>query len=123
MELLVEHPQVATRDCACCLKHLYKEDTGELCRRAGQPIPRTFINPAPCRTSKGCPKGTPENPKTLTVQNIEAYLHYRECCATGHFPDDGMVEYHAGLLAGIEKRKEQADQAELHLLLSLIGRR
>lgn len=56
---------------------------------------RTFIEPPPCRTAKGCPEETPEKPNMLTQQNVKACLHCQACRAVGRFADD---------------RKEQDDQ-------------
>lgn len=59
----------------------------------------------PCRTSKGCPKGTPENSKALTPDNEQCYQHYCECKAVGQFPDDPIVRRNA---AAIEEVLDQS---------------
>lgn len=55
-----------------------------------------------CQHADGCPKGTPEQPKSLTLRNQSIYTHYRECRAVGHFPDDEWVRFHAVIIRDIE---------------------
>lgn len=66
----------------------------------------------PCRTSVGCPKGTPEKSKELTQENKRVYEHYLECKATGNFPDDPLVRRHASIIMQTEKEAEQAKQTQ-----------
>jgi hypothetical protein len=56
---------------------------------------------APCRNEKGCPKGTPEKPKTLHPINQQAHQHYQECRAVGRFPDDPIVLRNASIIREI----------------------
>lgn len=63
--------------------------------RGGQPILRGKQGTPPCRTRRGCPKGTPESPKSLSPRNVAAYLHYLECAAAMQFPDDAIVRRNA----------------------------
>ena len=89
------------------MKFQYDEDTGLAVKdeRGGAIGDGEFLfrrGPAPCRLPKGCPKGTPEKPKTLSAKNRKAYQHYQACKATGNFPDDAMVSQNAGLIAALE---------------------
>src|SRR3954464_6059038 len=95
---------------------MFDEDTGLIqFGRDGQPETRlkqlgpSFL--APCQDpNRGCPKGTPENPRSLCPENVEAYEHYLECRAIGSFPDDPIVHRNAALIRAVEddiaKRKE-----------------
>lgn len=101
------------RSCAHCQDNLYDEETGKPVLRRGQPVNRPSVTPPPCRTSKGCPKGTPEAPRTLNERNTQAYAHYLECKATGNFPDDPIVKYNAAIIAAIEQRDERHRQESM----------
>lgn len=62
-----------------------------------------------CKTEKGCPKGTPQNQRTLHPINKRAYEHYLECKATGYFPDDPLVKQNARII-----REAEDDFARYH---------
>jgi hypothetical protein len=51
---------------------------------------------------------------TLSDINRDAYRHYRECRATGNFPDDPIVRRNAALI------REQEDQASHHDAVRLL---
>jgi hypothetical protein len=106
--LLLTSPRIAARSCESCLRWQYDEGTGEVAMRAGRKLPRR--GPTPCRTPTGCPKGTPEAPKTLTLKNLMAYRHYQQCKATGQFPDDPIVRHNAGIIRQIEDAVERAER-------------
>lgn len=114
VKLLLLHPQVASRDCSHCSRWLYDEETGEVTKRGGQPVERPGGSHPPCRyRGVGCPKGTPENSKALSQKNMAAYVHYKECQATGMFPDDPIVKRNAGVIRIVEdsiadQRREMA---------------
>lgn len=125
MLLLKRYPQVARRDCQKCHEWLYNEKTGAIdTTQDGKPIrrpPKGIVSVPPCRQKEnGCPKGTPENPKTLTRQNQKAYAHYLQCKATGQFPDDPIVKYHAGLIREVEEFIEEARHEHLEKLLEAV---
>ncbi len=87
---------------------MFDEQTGHLERRHGLPELRLLhMGPsflAPCRDkSRGCAKGTPENPRSLWPENERCYQHYLECAVTGSFPDDPMVKRNAAIIREIEK--------------------
>jgi len=83
--LPILHPEVAWRDCDHCQKYEYDGD-GQLALFHGQPLLRE--SQVPCRTTRGCPKGTPEKPNTLTPENRLCYELYERCQLTGKWPDD-----------------------------------
>ena len=71
----------------------------------GQPLPRVKGQLPPCRVAGwGCAKGTPENSRSLTEQNVQAVQHYRECRAVGCFPDDDIVRQTAALIRETEEQ-------------------
>lgn len=108
--LPVLHPAVADRDCVLCQKYQYNEETGQVERRAnGSYRPRA--TPPRCRTKRGCPKGTPENPKTLWPRNRQAYEFYLECRATGNFPADPFVAETARLIADAQEEAREVLKA------------
>lgn len=108
---------MATRDCGHCLQFLYNEETGAVeLNRKGEPTKRHFGCPPPCRTHRGCPKGTPEEPKGLSAKNQQAYLFHKECEAVGQFPDDPIVRQNARIIKAIEDMVAEAKRRELILL-------
>lgn len=122
MQLLALHPKVATRDCQHCLKFFYDESTGKTLpsRKPGPngeevPRERNENEPPPCRNPRdpeGCPKGTPENQKSLNPQNQEVWEHYQRCKAVGRFPEDAIVENNASLIRQIEDQVARLQQNE-----------
>lgn len=122
--LAILHPEVAWRDCDSCQKFLYT-DAGELSiGRDGLPELRARGCFAPCRyTRKGCPKGTPENKRSLSEVNAQCWEHYRECRAVGQFPDDPLVRRHASLIREVEDFcHRQQDRERLAEVLGLLIR-
>lgn len=99
LRLMVRNPELYHRSCADCQLHWYRDD-GTLVRRTpfSEPLRRPAQAPAPCRTDQGCPKGTPEHPRTLHPINVAAWEHYQRCAATGNFPDDGIVGRNAAII-------------------------
>lgn len=119
--LTLRHPEVANRDCGECQKWMY-EDDGKVKLRRGKPMPRR--GPTPCRTKQGCPKGTPENQKSLTRKNQIAWEHYQRCKATGRFPDDPIVARNAAIISAVERaaaEKRLIDGLTLAVLRSRLG--
>jgi len=95
----IAHPELARRDCGDCLEHVYDESTGRPALHLGRPVRRPEGTAPPCRLPQvGCPKGTPEEPRTLTVQNQCAWLFDLECRAVGRYPDDAIVARNAAII-------------------------
>lgn len=132
MWLLLEHPQIAARDCQHCLAWQYDEATGRVQHWPdGRPMKRLTL--APCRFKEkliaekcppdsptmkkaGCPKGTPEESCELSPENRHAYEHYVQCKAVGRFPADEIVERNAGIIRSVEDqhaRKVQREAGEI----------
>lgn len=122
------HPMIAARDCGHCAKYFYDDDP----QSAQFGMPRRKHNgtddlrlrdsscPPPCRTQRGCPNGTPEEPRRLTEQNQQAYDHYKECQAVGVFPDDSIVKRNAAIIRDAEDIAAANKDAEFrHLLLKV----
>lgn len=85
---------------------------------------------APCRDpNRGCPKGTPENQRTLWPENELCYEHYRECRAVGRFPNDSVVRRNAAIIMEVEDTIEKRNDAKSRndlveiLMLSLGAKR
>ena len=117
------HPQVAVRDCNHCKAWQYDEETGEVTKRGGQPVKRPDPSKTPCRLRGiGCPKGTPENPKSLYPKNQHAYQHYLECRAVGQFPDDPLVKKHAAIIHMVEDSVEKQHREITLIHLKAISR-
>ncbi len=72
-----------------------------------------IVCPPMCRRSEGCPKGTPEKPKTMNEANELCYEHYRECKAVGQFPDDPVVRRNAAQIAEVLEMWERYERIEL----------
>lgn len=87
--------------------------------RDGKPLTRlpgeAFL--APCRTEKGCPKGTPEEPKTLWPENELFYEFYKQCKAVGQWPDDPIVRRNAAVIADLEQAIDREREAEFQAML------
>lgn len=121
------HPWIANRDCGLCQKYFFNEDTGTVnVGRDGKPELRADYGegncPPPCRTENGCPKGTPEEPKSLNEHNQECYRHYCECRAVGQFPDDPVVRRNAAVIREIQDEYERTrGRSELKNLIQLIA--
>lgn len=117
------HPEVAGRDCDECQEFAFDETTGKKqFRDAGElfPVLRGGA-PPPCRTGKGCPKGTPEEPRTLSTKNLLAFIHYTECKAVGVFPDDPIVRQNAGIIRSLEDMMDRYRQDNQPLISILKG--
>lgn len=126
MRLLLTAPQVAFRDCDHCQAFVYDEKTGKMQTYGqGKPVPRPKSCPSPCRLPHvGCPKGTPESPKSLNEANWLAYEHYHECRAVGQFPDDPIVRRNARVIRQIEDQREANERQEFYgMLVQLSGLR
>lgn len=121
MILILDHPQVAYRDCAHCQAWMYDEDTGAVLKAPGTglDIARPKGVKTPCETSKGCPKGTPENSNALSPKNWLAYQHYKRCKAVGRFPEDGIVEQNAGIISDAEQSVRDRQQWQLIELMKV----
>jgi hypothetical protein len=127
--LLLTAPTVASRNCEHCQMYVYDETTGrpyENPSRSGKLVVRPKGTHPPCRIAGvGCPKGTPENPRALSRANRAAWRHYRECRATGHFPDDPLVRRNAAIIRDVEDAFERIQWAEFRrsVLSNLTTRR
>ena len=116
--LLMRHSEIVGRDCKVCQKFVFDEDKGTIeFGRDGKPELRLlncgaeFL--APCRDPRrSCPKGTPENPRTLTEDNQLCYEHYLECRAIGQFPDDSVVRQNAAIIREVIDSVERARTVE-----------
>lgn len=91
---------------------MYKRDGETIEERATYDQP-DGSSPCPpmCRRKEGCPKGTPENPNSLSPENERCYEHFRECKAVGQFPDDPIVRRNAAVIQEILDKYER-DQKE-----------
>lgn len=113
------HPEIYYRDCEDCQCYIYNENTGERETFKNQPIPRPKNTPPPCRTYKGCKKGTPENQNTLNEKNRKALRHYQECKATYSFPEDVIVRQNAAIIRKMEDSAKE--QKMLNIISALAG--
>ncbi len=123
MRLRFEHPQLALLPCSECQQFAYDLKTGKPQMYCGKKLPQHKRGP-PCVTEPGsCPKGKPGE-SDLTEQNRRVYEHFRECRATGMFPEDGTVRMHAAILESIFSRAEQDRQSahQAHELARLLIR-
>jgi len=95
---------------------VYDEITGRAYENpphSGRLVPRPPGAVAPCRIAGvGCAKGTPEKQRGLNPANLAAYRHYRECRATGRFPDDAIVRRNAAIIRAQEESHEREAWAD-----------
>lgn len=119
VRLLLEHPEVATRDCEHCQAFHYDEKTGALKTLTGtdHPIPRDPECPPPCMTTVGCPKGSPDAGLELSLKNWRALEHFKQCRAVGRFPEDSIVERNAAIIDDCERA---ADRSQNRLQTELL---
>lgn len=102
---------------------MYDEETGEAKTFHGKPVPRPPNTHPPCRYQDPkkpqgrCPKGTPENQKSLTEKNLLAWQHYLECKAVGDFPDDPIVRSNAGIIRRIEDSLQDQTRRMIEVFL------
>lgn len=105
VRLLRDFPGIAKRSCDDCREWWYREDGSVVLRADKSPVPRPAADILPCRTKSGCPKGTPESPRTLWPSNRMALSHFRQCDATGRFPDDPLVGRNAAIIRSVLSEK------------------
>lgn len=118
MQLILLHPKVAFRKCEHCLVYSYDEETGAVdLGRDDKPRKRLPLLPAPCRDERGCVKGTPEKPRTLSEKNQLAWQHYCECRAVGQFPDDPWVKKNARIIRDVEDGVREVREIEFRQTL------
>lgn len=120
MTLFGLHPEVAYRSCEDCQQWLYDLETGARIKSSGREVPRQPSNPPPCRTRRGCPKGTPEEPRSLSRKNLQAYWHYQQCAAVGSFPDDPIVRQNAAIIRMAERQIDTLGAWELRQAIRLL---
>lgn len=131
MALILDHPEVATRDCGDCRKYVH-DQLGRIVLNAhdGKPRLRILQNPVACDLPRekggGCPKGHYNNPNELTEQNWQAWEHYKRCRAVNRWPDDGIVAENAAAIRAATDAIESRETAKARrvnecLLASLSG--
>lgn len=114
------------QSCADCHKYLYSAPGRVSTRggRAGLPlikVPRPPGSSTPCESCPKIPEGmtpAPESAEELTEQNYRAYLHYLECRAVGHWPDDPIVRRNARIIRLVE---DAYDRQPMQKILSILG--
>jgi hypothetical protein len=108
LQVLLLHPETATRNCGHCREWLYDERTGEVMahRHTGDPMRRGLV-PVPCEGERGCPKGHWSKPLELTPTNLRVYRHYLTCKAVGDFPNDSIVRENAACIRAAEESVER----------------
>lgn len=121
--LIEQNPAIAERDCGHCQLYQYDESKGKVIKDKVTRKPLKRISPPLCR-STGCPKGTPENQKSLSERNRDAYVHYLKCKAVGAFPDDPIVQRNAMLISEtIQSEKDRREQEFRNNLILLATKR
>ena len=119
--MILEHPELASRDCNQCTIFQYDEK-GERVKRRGRDLRRPPGIGPPCRYGK-CDKGTAERQRTLTAYNRVAYQHYLECKATADFPDDPIVKRNAALIRSVEDQHQNGFALKTMLIGMTAGRK
>ena len=92
-------PMIAKRSCDHCQKYWYSDKTGKpiVVNSTGELMLRS--GPTPCRVPDiGCPKGTPEDQRSLSIENKWALSHFRGCDAIGSGPDCEIVKRNARII-------------------------
>lgn len=90
IELEVNNPRLARRDCNHCRDVWYNETTGlPILNSRGEEEKR--FGPTLCQTPVGCARGTPEAPRALNTANKWAWQFDQRCRAVGEWPNDAIV--------------------------------
>jgi hypothetical protein len=122
LRVFLNHPHLPS--CEDCQKWLYELKTGRREEKYGLPVLRPAGVGTPCRQCPKIPEGSPPEPASAVVlspANLRCWNHYRECRATGCWPDDARARENAALIRAEEEQAERASQ--ISVLASLIGLR
>lgn len=107
---------MAARPCDTCTRFVHFDEPGKfgaVVTRGGKPVRRLPTLPPPCHYCPKQPADVPADQRSphtaveLSDKNWQAWQHYRECQATGRFPDDPIVRRNAALIAAAEKVSDQ----------------
>lgn len=94
-------PHLSETSCDSCRAWFWDPITGRNAQRPPvrrpEGAPLLCEIPMPPRVS-ACPKGHYSKPLTFSPKNLQAYRHFRECEATGSFPDDPIVRRNAAII-------------------------
>lgn len=130
---MVFHPEVSCRSCDDCRALIHDDkvkqgsgawEFGAVKLWRGKPVKRPKGVKTPCDIDRSaCPKGHYDKQRTLSPQNVVALLHYRECRASGRFPDDPIVSHNAAIIRAIEDQKDRHDKEAAAMLLKLAAAR
>jgi hypothetical protein len=133
--LQLEAPALAARPCEVCERFMHDDDPkrGWASRptrgRDGKPVPRVKGTVPPCYR---CPKFDPDTPPErrnpragrkaeLSERGRRVLAHYQECRAVGRFPDDPLVQYHAGLVRQVEDAHDRGlTRQQVELLTAVL---
>jgi len=120
--LLERWPEVAAVDCLVCQK-IQHDDNWRPIMQAGQPVPRPSGIKPPCGYPHiGCPKGTPEQSRALTTENMQAYRFHKECEAVQQWPEDAVVRRNAAVIRSAESVvRRWREQETAALLKAFLG--
>lgn len=124
MRLLLTSPKVAAISCEDCQTWMTDENW-DFVERNDNRIKLMPGMKLKCYKCPKIPQGMPQDPSSaqdLTEENLQAYRHYRECRAVGHFPDDPLVREDAALILQVEESVQQSKQQfPLELMLAALG--
>lgn len=108
--------------CNECSRWIRNEDWSWYERPVGSGKRWDLVGAPPCHRCPKVPKDAPARHPAYAVElserNTQAYWHYRQCAATGRFPEDKIVARNAAVIADIVK---QADGLPVQQLLCLLG--
>lgn len=115
--------RLANRSCEDCQTYWYQDNGLVLLRNStGEKELRPMFALPSCRTEFGCPKGTPENQKSLNIANQWAWRYFQACEVTSSFPDDDIVRYNARVIRkAIEKAEKLKTNRMAKIATGFIG--
>lgn len=119
------------RPCSLCEKYSYTAEKGLRFDPLGNPYKRPPGVPTPCGA---CPK-VPDHVKEwhddyrvlrakaedMTDENRQAYKFYKQCKATGRFPDDPIVSWYSGIIRNLEDIHARSAVETQTVELGIIG--
>lgn len=91
---------------------------------SGNKITRDRGEMPPCKSCPKIPKGDPALPmyaQELSEKNWQAYQHWQECRAVGHFPNDPIVRRNAAIIQRVyDEYSREAIRKPINDLISIL---
>ena len=118
------HPQLPR--CEDCKRWVYDLKTGKRTLRGdGSPVERPPGVGTPCRNCPKIPEGQPPCPESaveLMPENVMCVVHYKQCRATGRWPEDERAVRNAAHIREVEDAIDRAQALAGQGVLAALAR-